>query len=529
MGCASHAIEPQTLYELSWVYARFGKLAIDLDTGMLVDVNSATETLTGYSRAELLGMDTTMLFPEPERKQAQDELQRPGQFSYHPGVHIQRKDGQCLPVMISSSESLELAGRSLRICEFQDLTEQEEREHRLKAQNWALLAYAGAALALATSRTFKDLLKAVCDAIVHDSIYVLAWVGVTENDLDKPIQVAAAAGSAAGYLDGLHMSWSEEEAWGKGPTGICIRTNSLQITDDTETSAAFEPWRERARRFGIRSFVSIPLFVEGVRRGALDIYAALPHAFEAPAIEVFQHLAEQIVHGVHALDQELALHAGEIVLASTQRQLTEALSAMVMPIVAAMEMRDPYTAGHQSRVAEMAVAIGREMGWPEERLHALHVAAQIHDVGKISIPTEILTKPTPLSSGEWALIHEHPETGHTILKDIPFTWPIAEIVRQHHERLDGSGYPQGLKGDAILPEARVLAVADVVEAMASYRPYRLAIPLEIVLQEIESTAGTLLDPEVVRVCAALLREKRISLHSRQNLQAVPDPGSYPRV
>jgi HD-GYP domain-containing protein (c-di-GMP phosphodiesterase class II) len=202
---------------------------------------------------------------------------------------------------------------------------------------------------------------------------------------------------------------------------------------------------------------------------------------------------------------------------------------MVMPIVAAMEMRDPYTAGHQSRVAEMAVAIGREMGWPEERLHALHVAAQIHDVGKISIPTEILTKPTPLSSGEWALIHEHPETGHTILKDIPFTWPIAEIVRQHHERLDGSGYPQGLKGDAILPEARVLAVADVVEAMASYRPYRLAIPLEIVLQEIESTAGTLLDPEVVRVCAALLREKRISLHSRQNLQAVPDPGSYPRV
>ena len=529
MGSASHAIEPQTLYELSWVHARFGKLAIDLDTGMLVDVNPAAETLMGYSRAELLGMDVTMLFPEPERKQAQDKLQRPGQFSYHSGFHIQRKDGRCLPVMISSSESLELTGRSLRICEFQDITELEEREHRLKTQNWALLAYAGAALALATARTFKDLLKAVCDAIVHDSIYVLAWVGVTENDLDKQIKVAAAAGSAAGYLDGLHLSWSEKEAWGKSPTGVCIRTNSLQITDDTETSAAFEPWRERARRFGIRSFVSIPLFVEGVRRGALDIYAALPHAFEAPAIEVFQHLAEQIVHGVHALDQELALHAGEIVLASTQRQLTEALSAMVMPIVAAMEMRDPYTAGHQSRVAEMAVAIGREMGWPEERLHALHVAAQIHDVGKISIPTEILTKPTPLSSGEWALIHEHPETGHTILKDIPFTWPIAEIVRQHHERLDGSGYPQGLKGDAILPDARVLAVADVVEAMASYRPYRLAIPLEIVLQEIESTAGTLLDPEVVRVCAALLREKRISLHSRQNLQAVPDPGSHPRV
>jgi PAS domain S-box-containing protein len=122
MGCPSHAIEPQTLYKLSWVYAQFGKLAIDIDTGMLVDVNPATETLTGYSCAELLGMDVTMLFPEPERKQVQDELQRPGQSSYHSGFHIQRKDGRCLPVMISSSESFELAGRSLRICEFQDIT-----------------------------------------------------------------------------------------------------------------------------------------------------------------------------------------------------------------------------------------------------------------------------------------------------------------------------------------------------------------------------------------------------------------------
>jgi HD-GYP domain-containing protein (c-di-GMP phosphodiesterase class II) len=127
------------------------------------------------------------------------------------------------------------------------------------------------------------------------------------------------------------------------------------------------------------------------------------------------------------------------------------------------------------------------------------------------------------------LIHEHPETGHTILKDIPFTWPIAEIVRQHHERLDGSGYPRGLKGNAILPEARVLAVADVVEAMTSLRPYRLPISLKTVLQEIKGEAVTRLDPEVVRVCAALLREKRISLPSQQKPQAVPCPGSHPRV
>ena len=148
---------------------------------------------------------------------------------------------------------------------------------------------------------------------------------------------------------------------------------------------------------------------------------------------------------------------------------------------------------------------------PDSSTSFLQERCKVHDIGKISIPAEILTKPTRLSAGEWTLIREHPETGYTILKDIPFAWPIAEIVRQHHERLDGSGYPRGLKGDAILPEARVLAVADMVDAMASHRPYRPAIMLESVLKEIESEAGSLLDEEAVRACAAQFRQKRLTL------------------
>ena len=241
------------------------------------------------------------------------------------------------------------------------------------------------------------------------------------------------------------------------------------------------------------------------------VYSTQPNAFEAASIDVFEHLSREIVHCLHALDLEKALNAGKIALANTQRQLTEALSAMVAPMVAAMEMRDPYTAGHESRVAEIAVAIGKEMGWSEDRLQGLRVAALVHDVGKISIPAEILTKPTRLTSGEWALIREHPETSYKILKDIPFAWPIAEIVRQHHEKLDGSGYPQGLKGDAILPEAKVLAVADIVEAMTAHRPYRPGIKLDVVLKQIERDAGSLLDAEVVRISALLFRKKRIVL------------------
>jgi HD-GYP domain-containing protein (c-di-GMP phosphodiesterase class II) len=241
------------------------------------------------------------------------------------------------------------------------------------------------------------------------------------------------------------------------------------------------------------------------------VYAATLSAFEAPAIEVLQHLAEQIVHAVHSLDQRSALYAGEISLSNLQTKLTEAISAMVAPMVAAMEMRDPYTAGHESRVADIAVAIGTEMGWSQKQINGLQVAAQVHDIGKISIPAEILTKPTRLTAGEWGIIREHPQTGYTILKGIPFSWPIAEIVHQHHERLDGSGYPQGLKGDAILPEAKVLAVADMVEAMASHRPYRPAFKMGVVLKQIETEAGSLLDPEAVRICAALIREKRLVL------------------
>jgi putative nucleotidyltransferase with HDIG domain len=176
-------------------------------------------------------------------------------------------------------------------------------------------------------------------------------------------------------------------------------------------------------------------------------------------------------------------------------------------------MRDPYTAGHQHRVAELACAIAKEMGWAENRSLALRVAAQVHDIGKIAIPAEILTKTTQLTKAEWALIREHPETGYLIMKDVPFHWPIAETVRQHHERMDGSGYPRGLKGNAILLGARILAVADIVESMASARPYRAARGMDVALKEIESQAGTLLDAEVVRICVRLFREQGFVLPS----------------
>jgi PAS domain S-box-containing protein len=188
-------------------------------------------------------------------------------------------------------------------------------------------------------------------------------------------------------------------------------------------------------------------------------------------------------------------------------QLRRTLDGAVLAMGRVVEARDPYTAGHERRVAELATAIAAAMGMEGEELVALRLAGTIHDVGKIAVPAEILSKPGRLSSVEFELIKQHPESGYEILGAIDFGRPVAEMVRQHHERLDGSGYPQGLSGSDILPEARILAVADVVEAMSSHRPYRAALGMAAALAEVREHAGVKYDAEVVATCVKLVEEQ----------------------
>ncbi|MHB9096983.1 MAG: HD domain-containing phosphohydrolase [Syntrophales bacterium] len=188
-------------------------------------------------------------------------------------------------------------------------------------------------------------------------------------------------------------------------------------------------------------------------------------------------------------------------------RLHRALDATVQAIALTVEARDPYTAGHQRRTADLARAIAAELGLPQDRVEGIRIAGTIHDIGKISVPAEILSKPRQLSEIEFALIRTHPRAGYEILKEIEFPWPVAEMVLQHHERLDGSGYPQGLKTEGILREASIIAVADVVEAIASHRPYRPADSIEAALEEIAGNRGILYAPDIVDACLKLFREK----------------------
>jgi putative nucleotidyltransferase with HDIG domain len=251
-----------------------------------------------------------------------------------------------------------------------------------------------------------------------------------------------------------------------------------------------------------------------------------------PLLRLSQKLGlaeKELLNAYNSLELQVRMRTAELVTANRQLQdaiikrtwtekklkrgvgrLKKSLEKSIIAIAAVTEIRDPFTAGHQKRVAKLACAIAEEMGLSKGRSERLRLAAIVHDIGKINIPTEILIKPNRLSEPEFNIIESHPQIGHDILYGIDFSRPIAKIVLQHHELLDGSGYPQGLTGNKIILEARILAVADVVEAMASHRPYRPAHALEGALEEIAHKKGILYDPIVVDACLRVFSEREFS-------------------
>ncbi len=204
-------------------------------------------------------------------------------------------------------------------------------------------------------------------------------------------------------------------------------------------------------------------------------------------------------------------------LRETLKKLKKTLTGIIHATELIIETRDPYTAGHQRRVALLAKAIAENMKLSEQQIEGIYMVGMIHDVGKISIPAEILSMPRRLTPAEFNLIKNHPQAGYDILKNIEFPWPIADIILQHHERIDGTGYPKGLGGKDIMLEAKILMVADVIEAMASHRPYRAAFGLERALGEIKQNSGILYDPDVVDSCVELFEKEKFCFDNYESI------------
>lgn len=242
--------------------------------------------------------------------------------------------------------------------------------------------------------------------------------------------------------------------------------------------------------------------VQGFEVGAVD-FVTKPYQREELMARVRAHLELNRLRN----HLEEVIEERTVELRRSEQKLRQNLFDSVSALASIVEMRDPYTAGHQRRVAQLAVAIANGMQLPENQVEGIYLAGVLHDVGKIQIPAEILSKPGRLNPLEFALIKEHALHGHEILKTIDFPWPIAEVILQHHERLDGSGYPRSLKGTDILVEAKIIAVADVVESMISHRPYRPSLGIDAALEEIERGRAQLYDPTVVDACIKLFREE----------------------
>jgi PAS domain S-box-containing protein len=250
----------------------------------------------------------------------------------------------------------------------------------------------------------------------------------------------------------------------------------------------------------LRAFAVLPLIFENQVIGCLNLGSKKLDDVSEINRKVLKSVAILIGEGITRLqiEEELKL---------SYQKLQKALKSTIQAIALILEKRDPYTAGHQKRMTKLACAIAEEISLPKDKIEGLYIAGIIHDIGKINIPTEILSKPGRLSEIELSLIQTHPQVGSDILKEMDLPGEVSAIVLQHHERMDGSGYPSGLSGEAILLEARILAVADVVEAMASHRPYRPALGLDKAWEEITQNKGKLYDLEVVDVCLKLFKEK----------------------
>ena len=257
---------------------------------------------------------------------------------------------------------------------------------------------------------------------------------------------------------------------------------------------------------------SAPVKVSGTVVGKIEVgyLEEMPKEGEGSFLKEEKQLIDSIAERLGQITQR---RQAEDALQQTLKSLRKAVNATIQVIISTLEAKDPYTAGHQARVADLTRAIATEMKFSKDRIEGVFMAASIHDIGKLSVPAEILSKPGKLTETEFSLIKEHSKKSYEILKNVESPWPLAEIVYQHHERMDGSGYPRNLKGDAILMEARIMAVADVVEAMASHRPYRPALGVDAALEEIEDNKGTLYDAHVVDVCLRLFREKGYQLQS----------------
>lgn len=385
-----------------------------------------------------------------------------------------------------------------------DITERKKAEELLHKLNRALKVVTECDQILVRATDENKLLLDICQVIVNLGGYKFAWVGFLAQDKEKTIRPIAYAGFERGFLEVAKISLSRKE---HEPVSQAILSGKPAIIKNLSTGAAHAPWQEEATKRGYAAMIALPLSENSRIFGSLNIFSGEPDVFDAEEVKLLKELADDLAYGIIALETRAQGKKSAEELQRSYKKLRKIFEQTVNALASAVGKRDPYTTDHQRRVTLLACAIAKELGLSEEQINGLRLAGMLHDIGKLAVPSEILSKPTRLSDAEFTIIKTHPRVASDILKAIEFPWPIADIVLEHHERIDGSGYPQGLSDNNILLEARILAVADVVEAISSHRPYRPAYSLEYTLEEISKNKGVIYDIDVVDICLMLFKDK----------------------
>ncbi|MDD2782265.1 PAS domain S-box protein [Sulfuricurvum sp.] len=475
-------------------------------------LSPSVETLLGYTPQEVLGKSPFDFMP-PEESQRLGAVFQKLVSEQAPILTLENtnicKDGTIKVLETSGvpyfNEKGELSGyRGID----RDISERKRFELSLSRANRALQTLSAGNMALVRAKNESELLQEITNIIVKQAGYNLAAVVYAEETAQKNITLVAGAGIA-----GENHDWANDITWddtpnGQLPVSYAIRTGTTQVCHNVACALGTKLWKDTVLSKGYVSNIALPLSNANKTFGALCIYSTDENAFDPEEIHLLEELTNDLAYGILNLRTRIE-HEQHALL------LRQSLEQSIQTIAATVEARDPYTAGHQHRVSELATAIAHEMALSENQIQGIRLAATIHDLGKIHIPAEILSKPGRLNKIEFMLIQTHPEEGYNILKDVKFPWPIADIILQHHEKLDGSGYPQGLKGDEILLEAKIICVADIVEAMSSHRPYRPSLGIEPALEEIKRGRGIWYEPSVVDVCLKLFEENRFQFSNMQ--------------